>query len=257
MSIYQRLADLEARGINCALVTVIKTEGSTPRAIGSKMIVEASGSIHGTIGGSQVESLVIAEALQSLDKGLPKIIHHDLYDETAQDTGMICGGTMEFFIEPVLSADRVFIFGAGHVALHTASILREVGFEYVIIDERAEFANSGRFPDARQIIVRDPSETARELELRSADYVVIVTHGHKHDYLVLREVIKKPCRYIGMIASKVKRNEIFEKLRSADGITEDELNRVYSPIGLDIHAETPEEIAVSIAAEIIKVKRSS
>jgi xanthine dehydrogenase accessory factor len=256
MSVYHKIAELLDKGVSCALVTVIKTNGSTPRGIGSKMLVEAVGAIHETIGGSKVEALVIEEALQAIREGKPRVVSHDLHDESAKDTGMICGGYMEFFIEPILSADRVIIFGGGHVGLPTANILKQAGFDYIIVDDRSGFANYERFPEARRIMVGDPGNIARDMELLPGDYVVIVTRGHQHDYQVLREVIMKDCRYIGMIASRAKRDEIFDRLRNLDHIAEDRIKRVHSPIGMDIKAETPEEIAISIAAELIKVKRS-
>lgn len=255
MDIYQKLLELRKQGASCALATVIRTKGSVPREVGAKMIVEISGAIHGTIGGSKVEALVIAEAQQAIHEGKAKNVSHNLMDEEAHDTGMLCGGMMEFFIEPIANTERLYIFGGGHVGYYTAQFASRVGFSCVIVDDRAEFANAERFPDAAEIIVADPGSAARQLNLTLNDYVVIVTRGHKDDYQILKEIIIKPCRYLGMIGSKTKRAEIYSKLREQNGVSDELLKRVHSPIGLSIGAETPEEIAVSIVAEMIQSRR--
>ena len=255
MDIYQKIQQLQKERRACALVTVVKTKGSVPREAGSKMIVEADGTIYGSIGGSTVEAMVIKEAQDVIRTGKPRLTSHDLYDKKGEDTGMLCGGMMEFFIEPLNSAERLYIFGGGHVGYHLARMAAMVGFEYVVIDDRPEFANAERFPQAAQCIVEAPAKMADQLTLGENDYAVIVTPGHAHDYEVLRNLIRKPARYIGLIASKVKRRDIYSQLMQNDGITESELQRVHCPIGLHIKAETPEEIAVSILAELIQVRR--
>jgi xanthine dehydrogenase accessory factor len=255
LSIFSKIEELRQKNIPIALVTVVKTEGSVPREVGAKMIVQVDGTIHGTIGGSKVEALVIKEACDVIKSGRAKIVSHDLFDEK-QDTEMICGGTMTFFIDPIDVLKRVYIFGGGHVGLQVAFFAKKVGFEYVVIDDRAEFASRERFPDASNLVVDDPGIVAKELKITDNDYVVIVTRGHKDDYSVLRGVLGKPARYIGMISSKTKRDQIFSKLRTENAVSDDLLNTVHSPIGIAIGAETPEEIAVSIVAELIKVRRS-
>ena len=254
-TIFQKIVELEQNQTPAALVTIIKTQGSVPRNIGTKMIVQLDGEIHGTIGGSTVEALVIEEAQNVIQTGQPRVVTHNLSDELKQDTGMVCGGTLELFIEPILVPERVYIFGGGHVGFHVASFVKHVGFEFIIIDDRPEFSSIDRFPDALRRIVANPESVANNLEFTDNDYVVIVTHGHQYDYEVLRGVITKPARYIGMIASTTKRNHIFHKLRTVDEISDDLLSRIHSPIGLDIGAETPEEIAISIVAELIQARR--
>ena len=254
-TIFQKIVELEQNHISAALVTIIKTQGSVPRTVGTKMIVQLDGEIHGTIGGSTVEALVIEEAQTVIQTGQPRVVSHNLSDEFKQDTGMICGGTLELFIEPVLVPERVYIFGGGHVGFHVASFVKHIGFEFIIIDDRPEFASIDRFPDALMRITDNPELVATNLDLTKNDYVVIVTHGHQYDYEVLRSVISKPARYIGMIASTTKRDQIFHKLRTVDEISDDFLSRIHSPIGIDIGAETPEEIAISIVAELIKARR--
>jgi xanthine dehydrogenase accessory factor len=256
MNIFQRIEELRQKNIPTALVTVIKTSGSVPREVGAKMIVQFDGQIHGTIGGSSVEAQVIKEAQETIKSRQPKTVTHILSDEAQHDTGMVCGGTMDFFIEPIQIPERVYIFGGGHVGFQVASLAKKVGFDYIVVDDRAEFASAERFPDASRFIVDDPGTVAEDLEVTDNDYIVIVTRAHKDDYNVLRGVIQKPARYIGMIGSSTKRNQIYHKLRTTDRISEGLLNKIHSPIGIDIGSETPEEIAISIMAELIQVRRS-
>jgi xanthine dehydrogenase accessory factor len=255
-SIFQKIVELQQNQTPAVLVTIIKTQGSVPRNIGTKMIVQLNGEIHGTIGGSNVEALVIEEAQSVIQTGHPRIVTHNLSDELKQDTGMICGGALDLFIEPISVPEKVYIFGGGHVGFHVASFVKHVGFEFIIIDDRPEFASIDRFPDALMHIVENPESVANNLDITNNDYIVIVTHGHQYDYEVLRSVITKPARYIGMIASTTKRKRIFHKLRTVDEISEDLLSRVHSPIGVSIGAETPEEIAISIVAELIQARRT-
>ncbi len=255
LDVYQQIADLRQKQIPAALVTVIKTTGSVPRDVGAKMIVQVDGQIHGTIGGSAVEAQVIQEAQDVIQSGRPQLVSHTLSDAVHQDTGMICGGIMDFFIEPLQLPERVYIFGGGHVGLHVASLAKRVGFDYVVVDARAEYASAERFPEASRRVVANPGTVAEALTVTDRDYVVIVTPAHQDDYQVLRGVIRKPARYIGMIGSHTKRTQIFHTLHTVDGVPEDLLHKVHSPIGIPINSETPEEIAVSIVAELIQVRR--
>jgi len=254
LSIFNKIEELRQGGVPVALVTIIETQGSVPRDVGAKMLVQFDGTSHGTIGGSSVEAIVIKEAQEAIKSGRAQIVTHDLLDEE-EDTGMVCGGTMSLFIDPLAVLERVYIFGGGHVGLYVAFFVKKVGFEYVVIDDRAEFASRERFPDAVRLVVDDPGIVANELEVTTNDYIIIVTRGHKNDYAVLRGVLSKPARYIGMIGSQTKRTQIFERLQTNDGVSDALLSKVHSPIGIAINAETPEEIAVSIVAELIKVRR--
>ncbi len=252
-NIFEKILEVQKGRKGSALVTVTRTKGSTPRNAGSKMIVLADGEIFGSVGGSVVEALVIEKAKECIRSGKYVTVSHNLEDPERKDTGMICGGMMDFFIEPLNTVPYLFLFGGGHVAVPVATLARQVGFEYTVIDDREAFANRENFPDAREIVVDDMEKYAEGLELHSSDFVVIMTRGHLHDYHVLKGVIRKSCHYLGMIGSKSKCKEIFAKLHE-EGISEDLLKQVHAPIGLNIHAETPEEIAVSILAEMIKVK---
>lgn len=252
-NIFERILEVQKGRQASALVTVIKAKGSTPRNAGSKMIVLSDGTIFGSVGGALVEALVVEKAKECIRSGKCVTVSHDLDDPEKKDTGMICGGMMDFFIEPLNTAPHLFIFGAGHVAVPVASLAHQAGFECTVIDDRDEFANPERFPHARETVVEDMETYAEALELSPLDFVAIMTRGHLHDYHVLKGVIRKPYRYLGMIGSRSKRKDIFTKL-SEEGVSDELLRQVHSPIGLDIHAETPEEIAVSIVGELIKVK---
>ena len=255
-SFYDILADILKKNTPAALVTVIDAKGSTPRSTGAKMIVLSDGVVHGTIGGSSVESLVIQEAKDCIKSGTFRKVIHDLNDHEKHDTGMICGGKMEFFIESINLTPNLFIFGGGHCGYPLAKIANQVGFRYTIIEDRPEFAQEDRFPEAKEIRVGDVKQIANELITSAQDFVAIVTRNHDLDYITVREILKKPARYIGLIGSKTKKNQIVKKLE-ADGFKKEDIKRIHTPIGLDIGAETPEEIAISILAEMIQVKNKS
>jgi xanthine dehydrogenase accessory factor len=251
--IYDHIEKVRRTNQPAALVTVISTKGSVPRETGAKMLVYGDGKIYGTIGGSAVEAIVIEEAQQSIRDGKHRKIRHDLMDKDKNDTGMICGGEMEFFIEPVAAAPHLLIFGGGHVALHLAQLASRVGFMYTIIEDRPEFATKERFPDAREIIILRPEEIGDKIAFSPQDYAAIVTRSHELDYIALKQVLASELKYIGLIASKIKKKDIFERL-TTEGHTDKKLKQIHSPIGIDIAAQTPEEIAVSIVAELIQVK---
>jgi xanthine dehydrogenase accessory factor len=255
-NIYKKINEIVDQNIPAALVTVTRTEGSTPRNAGSKMIVYEDGSIFGTIGGSMVEVKVIEEAKLCLQEGKSNRVEHNLNDLEKDDTGMVCGGNMEFFIEPLALSSHIYIFGAGHVGLPLAKFAREVGFSYSLIEDREQFATSERFPEAKNIIVEEPGEAAGKINFKPSDFLAIVTRSHDQDYSVLKAVLNKSVKYIGLIGSKVKSKQIFSKLRE-DGFNEKQLKQIHTPIGLDINAQSPEEIAISIVAELIKIKNKN
>lgn len=238
------------------MVTVIKTKGSTPRGTGTKMIVCADGDIYGTVGGSAVEALIVEEARKCIQNQTFKKVRHTLDDPEREDTGMICGGEMEFFIEPITIPPHLIIFGGGHVALPLARLASQIGFSYTIVEDRTEYAGRDRFPDAKDIIVTNEEQFGQDVSFTPTDYVAIVTRSHDIDYVALKAVLKYPVKYIGLIASKRKKKQVFEKLK-ADGFKDSEIRMIHSPIGLDIAAQTPAEIAVSIVAELIQVKNQT
>jgi xanthine dehydrogenase accessory factor len=252
--IYAELARLSAAGEEAALATVISAEGSTPRDEGAKMLVRPDGSIMGTVGGGSIEKTVINDALEVMRRGKARKIQYRL--SGAGDLGMICGGDTEVFIEPITGAPSLFIFGGGHIAVPLARMASIAGYKISVIDERPDFANPARFPDAAEVIVSDIAPAYGRLNIDKGSYIVIVTHGHKGDEAALEGALKTPAKYIGMIGSKTKNKSVFAHLLEK-GFTKDDLNRVHAPIGICIRAQTPEEIAVSILAEMIAVKRAT
>jgi len=251
--IYQEVVRIRNEGEEAAMATVISASGSTPREEGAKMLIKADGSTLGTIGGGKIEAQVIKEAAEVIRKGKPQHLRYSLKE--GGELGMLCGGDTEVFIEPIMSAPTLYIFGGGHIALPLATMAKLLDFKIVVIDDRPEFANPQRFPEAEQTLVEDYNTVFPKLKINKSSYIVIVTHGHKGDEVVLEEAVAAKTKYIGMIGSRTKTKTVFSHLL-AKGISQGVLDKVHAPVGLTIHAETPEEIAVSILAEIIQVKRS-
>jgi xanthine dehydrogenase accessory factor len=252
--IFQEITKIRSEGGSAALATVVQAKGSTPREVGSKMLINNDGNIIGSIGGGTLEATICREAMSVLREGKAKLLHFDLRGKEVEADQMLCGGEMDIFIEPILPQLTLYIFGAGHISLSISKMAKMVGFRVVVIDDRVEFANSERFPEADEIFAEDFSATLSRLRINDSSYIAIVTRGHQFDEKVLEWAVTTGARYIGMIGSKKKNELIFAHLQSK-GISKDVLERVHAPIGLDINAETPEEIAVSIMAELIKIKR--
>jgi len=253
--IYQEIVRVEAEGEEAALVTIVSAAGSTPREEGAKMLFKPDGSILGTIGGGSLEAQVIEEAIKVIKQGKPKRLHMSLTAKEAEEAGMVCGGELEVFIEPILTPPTLYLFGGGHISLPLAKVGKLLGFKVAVIDDRAEFADPDRFPEADILLAEEFSKSFPKLKIDKSSYIVIVTRGHQHDELVLEWAVGTPAKYVGMIGSKTKVETIFSHLL-AKGISKERLDRAHAPIGLEIEAQTPEEIAVSILAEVIKVRRS-
>lgn len=252
--IFEEIARIRFEGENAALATVIKVKGSTPRGEGSKMLIRSDGTILGSIGGGSLEAQVCQEAIGVIKEKRSKILHFDLTGKEIAQEGMICGGNMDVFLEPIVSQPTLYIFGAGHISLSISKIAQISGFKVVIVDDRQEFANPERFPEVDQIIAQDFEAAFPGLKINKSSYIVIVTRGHLQDQKVLEWAVKTEAKYIGMIGSRKKNEAVFSNLQSK-GMPIELLDSVHAPIGLDINAETPEEIAVSIIAEIIKIRR--
>ncbi len=252
-TIYEAVLEATRRGDSVALATIVKATGSTPREAGTKMLVYPDGSIVDTIGGGSLEANVIAEAQAALGEGKPRLIRYELRDSEAGDPG-ICGGEAEIFVDVINPHPTVLIVGAGHVGRSIAVLSSFLGFRTVVMDDRAEFANAERLPQADEIIVGDIAEELARFSVTPQTHIVIVTRGHEHDREALRQSVSSPAAYIGMIGSRRKVKMVFDELQKA-GVAEEALAAVHAPIGLDIHAETPEEIALSIMAEIVMVRR--
>jgi xanthine dehydrogenase accessory factor len=249
--LFEELVRRRARGERMVLATVVRVQGSTPREAGARMLLLADGSICGTVGGGVREADVIAAARELLVRGGSRLLGVDFQDGLAGGDGPVCGGTMEVYMERIDPVRRVVIAGAGHVAyfLHRALALLE--YRTVVVDPRPEWASEERFPGAALVHQPFPDGIAG-LDIAATDAVVLVTPGHQHDRESLRRALATPAGYVGMIGSKVKVATVFKALHE-EGVEERELARVHAPIGLDLGAETPAEIAVAIAAEIVAV----
>ena len=252
--IFEEIVRIRSEGESAALATVIKVKGSTPRGEGSKMLIRIDGTTLGSIGGGTLEAKVCQETMDVIREAKQKLLHFDLTGEEIAEDGMLCGGNMDILVEPILAQPYLYIFGAGHISFSISKIAKMVGFKVVVIDDRAEFANTKRFPEADEIFAKNFLEVFSKLKINRLSYIGIVTRGHKFDEEVLEWAVKTEACYLGMVGSKKKNDTIFSNLQSK-GISKELLESVHAPIGLDIHAETPEEIAVSIIAEIIKVRR--
>ena len=251
--VFAALAEALEQGEETALVTIVAANGSTPQRVGAKMLVYADGRTVGTIGGGCYENDAFGRAREAIASRRPVTVKYELNDDFAQETGLVCGGQMEVFIEPVEAAPEVFIFGAGHVGYCAAKLAHDVGFRVHVVDDREKFASTERFGPGIDVVVDDIPAWLATKRLPATAYAVIVTRGHRHDLDALRALTASPVRYLGLIGSKAKVKRIFEALL-AEGLPAERLANVHAPIGLDIGAITPQEIGVSIVAELIAVK---
>jgi xanthine dehydrogenase accessory factor len=256
MDIYEEIVRLRHEGRRSALATITNVHGSIPSYRSAKMLVREDGSILGTIGGGCVESEVWQTAREVIEQEKPRTLSFDLNHNPKYDTGLVCGGTLEVFIEPILPAAIVYVFGAGHIAYSLYQIARIAGFEVVITDDRETYANRERYPEAREIIAAEFDEVVKQIHPTESSFIVIATRGHRGDMRVLEWAIEQPARYIGMIGSRRKTLAIYQELEK-QGVNPEKFDRIHAPIGFDIGAGTPEEIAVSIAAEMIAVRRNA
>ena len=254
MEIYEEIVKLRRAGHKGAVATIVNVRGSIPSFKSAKMLIRDDGSIGGTIGGGCVEAEVWQAAREVMASEKPRTLTFDLNQDPKYDTGLVCGGTLEIFIEPVLPSPVLYIFGAGHVSLELYKAAHSAGFEVIVTDDRDLYANVERFPAARQVLAEDFDQALARLSPTESSYIVIATRGHRDDMRVLRWAVQTPARYIGMIGSKRKIITVFREL-TREGLDPKLFDRVYSPVGLDIGAITPEEIAVSIVAELIGLRR--
>jgi xanthine dehydrogenase accessory factor len=255
MDLFEEIVRMRRAGQRGALATIVHTNGSIPSYESSRMLVREDGSSLGTIGGGCVEADVWAAAREVMHKEAPRKLLFHLNNEASYDNGLICGGTVEIFVEPILPQPILYLFGAGHVSTAVAKAAQAVGFGVGVIDDREAFANTQRFPMAQEIFTNYDDAFAK-LEPSPSSYLVIVTRGHKEDMRVLAWAVRTKARYVGMIGSRRKVLSVYKALEK-EGYAMEEFERVYAPMGIDIGALSPEEIAVSIVAELVAVRRNA
>ncbi len=254
MDLFEEIVRMRKAGQRGALATIVHTNGSIPSYESSRMLVREDGSIAGTIGGGCVEADVWAAAKEVMAKETPRKMAFQLNNEASYDNGLICGGTLEVFVEPILPQPIAHIFGGGHVSMALAKSASAAGFGIVIVDDREQFANQERFPMAQELHT-SYEKAFQQLQPNASSYLVIVTRGHRDDMRVLAWAVRTQARYIGMIGSKRKVLSVYRALEK-EGYAPEEFSRVYAPMGLEIGALSPEEIAISITAELVAVRRN-
>ncbi len=247
--LWRSLADAADRGETVVLATVVGVNGSAPRSSGARMVVWPDGRIEGTVGGGNFEAQVIGQALTALETGKPTRYAVHL----TRDLGMCCGGAMEVFLEPLRPTDRLLLFGAGHVGRATAAFARDAGWAVTVVDDRDDQNTAERFPGCERLLV-DPRRYAATLQADPRTWVFVVTHDHALDQDLTERLVAQDWAWLGLIGSRAKVTKFHLRLRAA-GVTPDRLARISGPVGLDIGAETPEEIAISVLAEMIRVRR--
>jgi len=251
-SIYQALAELETKNEPAALCTVVRSQGSTPRHSTSKMLVYEDGSFIGTVGGGELENRIFQAAMQSLVDGIPQLLEYNMADPARGDPG-VCGGTVEVFVEPILPAPTLVVVGGGHVGKAVAHLAKWLDFRVAVSDDRPEFTNPEANPDADVFYECQMEELPEKLKINNRTFLVLTTRGVVVDAPGLPPLLESDAAYIGVIGSKRRWKMTVDKLKEM-GVPEEQIARVHSPIGLELQAETPEEIAVSIMAEILMLR---
>jgi xanthine dehydrogenase accessory factor len=255
MDLFEEIVRMRRAGQRGALATIVHTNGSIPSFESSRMLVREDGSMAGTIGGGCVEADVWAAAKEVMQTEAPRKLVFHLNNEATYDNGLICGGTVEVFVEPILPQPMVYLFGGGHVSIAVAKAAYSAGFAISVVDDREAFANRDRFPMAQELYTNF-EDAFEKLHPNASSFLVIVTRGHKEDMRVLAWAVRTQARYIGMIGSRRKVLSVYKALEK-EGYRSDEFERVFSPMGLEIGALSPEEIAISIVAELIAVRRNA
>ena len=254
MDLYREIVRIREAGERAALATIVRRVGSAPRKDSAKMLVRQDGSFLGSVGGGCVEAEVWQAAREVIETGQPSLIRHELKEEDAENEGLICGGVVEVFVEPILSDPRLIILGAGHLGQAIARIGKMVGFHVAVVDDREAFANRERFPDADEIVVAPFERALGRTRVDSNSFVVIVTRGHSHDRTATEAAVAADARYVGLVGSRRKIKIIVESLLQS-GHPPERFRNLYAPIGLPVGAETPEEIAVAVIGELIALRK--
>lgn len=254
VDLYRRIVQIREEGRRAALATIVRRVGSTPRKDHAKMLIEEDGTSWGSVGGGCVEAEVWQKAFDVIESGKSVLIGYEMKDEEAREEGLICGGTVEVFVEPVLPDPKVVLLGAGHLGCSIARLAHDLGFQVTVADDREAFANRERFPMADRIVVDRFQACLLDVPVDSNTYILVVTRGHSHDQEALRAAVATDARYVGLVGSRRKIKIIVEALLD-QGVPEAAFEKLYAPIGLDIGSETPEEIAVSVMAELIALRK--
>jgi xanthine dehydrogenase accessory factor len=253
-NIYFKISEAINSATPTWLVVVTGATGSTPAMIGMKMLVYSDGSIFGTVGGGEIEKKIIDKIVETKPEKIEKWNYNlGTENESAEATNMVCGGIQEVLVEPLLTGAPLFIIGGGHCGMALSNLAGKTGFLVTVIDNRLEWADKKKHPKAVNVICCDYSEVSEKINFTDECFIVIMTHGHTHDALVLEQLVEKNYKYIGMIGSKRKVKTVFEDMLKK-GFSREKLERIYAPIGIDILTHTPDEIAVSIVAQMIAVK---
>lgn len=254
MDIYEEVVRLRRLGQKCALATIVQVNGSIPSYPSAKMLVREDGSIVGTIGGGCVEAEVWNAAREVMESEKPRNLGFNLGQDAAYDNGLICGGQLNIFVEPVIPQPRLLLFGAGHISKGICHMATLAGFAVSVIDNREMYANQERFPEAVEVFSSEYEETFPKLVVNGTTYIVIVTRGHRDDMRVLRWAVDQPARYIAMVGSRRKVIGVVKEFEK-EGVPRAAFERIFAPMGFEIGAITPEEIAVSVVAEMIACRR--
>ena len=255
MNLFSEIVRLQEQGVPCALCTIVKTTGSTPGKTMMKMLVRHDGSFAGTVGGGCLEAEVLEAALESMEDEKPRTLAFSLNERDYPDSGLLCGGKVEIFVEPIVEP-RLYLFGGGHVSRSLARIARMVGFHVTVGDDRESYASAEMHPEASELASGEFVDQVARIAPAQGQYLVVVTRGHQSDGDILHAIWEAGCkpRFLAMIGSRAKRKQVFDALE-ARGVGREFLESVRTPMGLPIGARTHEEIAVSVAAELIAVRR--
>lgn len=254
---YRRLLSLLEEGRRLAVATIVESRGSTPQQRGGRMIVGDGGETWFTIGGGLIEALVIEEARACLAADRSSLKTWDLQETGEDATGMVCGGRVTVFIEPVAPPDDLVIFGAGHVGRALARLAAGLGFSLAVVDDRPDMLDPRAFPPGTRFFLTDAGYRQNLPRLSGNSYIVLVTRGHDTDEMALRGLLDAPAAYLGMIGSGRKVRVVFERMVKDEGVPPEKLERVHAPIGFPIGSHLPEEIALSIMAEIVAVRNGA
>ena len=251
MDIFEEIVRLKKLGRPSALATIVECRGSSPQKQGAKMLVRDDGTLLGTLGGGCIEADVVVYARMAMHDGQPRTVPFELNEK---EGGLVCGGSVTVYIEPVLADPRLIILGAGHVGKALAKLARIAGFQVIVADDREQFANRDNMPDAHELVVSGFPGVFSRIAVDRGTYLVIATRGHNHDFEAVQAALRTPAGYVGLLGSRRKKGILINTLKAA-GFRQEDIRRVIIPVGLPIGSVTPEEIAVSIMAQIIQHRR--